>query len=201
MSELSGKKAELDKDGIAFEDGGKAELDKDGISLEEGREQHQPLENKGLTVDPQEEPNRTYPRARITVLLISLVAVMIAGGASALFLLLPKEKTESIPESRVLPPEKIFVYEGDVILDPFMILYEPTSEHQTGILIAQVSLQAEPDMVPNVYRSIFDMRTIIYTRLSENIDIYSKNELAEMIRHDLEQYSIRDVAFIQFDMR
>ncbi|MGC9323138.1 MAG: hypothetical protein ACP5G0_00175 [Desulfomonilia bacterium] len=201
MSELSGKKAELDKDGIAFEHGGKAELDKDGISLEEGGEQHHPLENEGVTGDPDEEPNREHPRARITGLLISLVAVVIAGGVFALFLLLPKEEPEPIPESRVLPPAKIFVYEGDVILDPFMILYEPTSEHQTGILIAQMSLQAEPDMVPNVYRNIFDMRTIIYTRLSENIDIYSKNELAEMIRHDLEQYSIRDVAFIQFDMR
>ncbi|HQQ14718.1 MAG TPA: hypothetical protein PK764_04225, partial [Deltaproteobacteria bacterium] len=91
--------------------------------------------------------------------------------------------------------------DGEVLLDPFMVLFDSNDPGESGVVFAQVSLQVAPGMGPNIFSRLFDIRSLIYQRISANAGIYSKNELAAMIRDDLKDLNVKDVAFIQYEKR
>ena len=77
MENEPGRKADLDKEGILFQDAGKAELDKDGISLEgEGAQAQAGAQEP----KPDQEPGKK-PAADKRLLLMAV------GGTAALLVL------------------------------------------------------------------------------------------------------------------
>ncbi|HDP25975.1 MAG TPA: hypothetical protein ENN34_11105 [Deltaproteobacteria bacterium] len=197
MSERSGKKADLDKEGIPLDPASKDALDTEGIRHEENAPDPQR--------DPQEPSStffrRTQFRSRTVVMsLLGLSGFIAVIAGTILFMRLPPGNGP-VEEPPVPVFQRIPHWQKEVVLDPFVILTEPRNENSgIGVLIAQVSLQTDLERESNVYSRLFDLRSLIYTRLSENSTLYSKNELTDMLRRDLQQYHIRDVAFIQFDM-
>ncbi|MDT8272342.1 MAG: hypothetical protein RRA35_04030 [Desulfomonilia bacterium] len=199
MSERSGKKADLDKEGIPLDPASKDAPDTEGIRREENAPDPQR--------DPQEPSSsfsrRTQFRSRTVVASLLGLSGFIALIAGTILLMpIPPDNGNGPVEE---PPVPVFQrtphWQKEVVLDPFVILTEPRDENSgVGVLIAQVSLQTDLERASNVYSRLFDLRSLIYTRLSQNSTLYSKNELTDMLRRDLQQYHIRDVAFIQFDM-
>jgi hypothetical protein len=203
VSNAPGKKAELDKDGISL-DFNKAQLDKDGISLTDSPEDQGP---RGAVVEGKtgEKNARAIPSPTRKKIVISLIAgaaaICLVVGISAL--LIAKKPPEHAPATyqNLAVSFDASSSEGEILLDPFMVLFDPDNPRDSGVLLAQVSLQITSGTAPNISSRLFDIRSLIYRRLSANADIYSKNELAAMIRDDLKDLQVKDVAFIQYEKR
>ncbi|MBN2299326.1 MAG: hypothetical protein JXM72_12070 [Deltaproteobacteria bacterium] len=200
MSDLSGKKAELDKDGILF-DSNKAELDKDGISLSDD-EYHGKSQEKTLQHETA-ETTRPLKSNRFKTLLIISVFFFIAAAGGIISYSLNKDKSDYNPYAYITPtvPQNVYTPEGDIILDPFMVLFASQDKRESGVLLAQLSLQVTPETAANIESDIFAVRSLILERLSRNAQIYSKNEIADILKKDLEDFKVKDVAFIQYEKR
>ncbi|MBN2298007.1 MAG: hypothetical protein JXM72_05410 [Deltaproteobacteria bacterium] len=201
MADQGGKKAELDKDGIYLEKD-KAELDKDGISLSDAIEAGDVRQDGAQQSDTEKTTQRTT-RSYKTLIIASITGVFIIVSSGILWSVLHKEaaKPGSSPYAAMPVVETVYTPEGDIILDPFMILYDTKNSTESGILLAQLSLQIIPETAANIESNIFAVRSLILDRLSTNAQIYSKNELAEILREDLQDFKVKDVAFIQYELR
>ncbi len=200
MAIFPGKKAELDKDGISL-DRGKVDLDRDGISLKDEDAGQKALDRPVQSVDKgeaEQKSSRKFP-----MLLWACMGLMLLAGAGGIaWYVLPEHPAQPVPfpvdtvESQEAP-----LSDGDIILDPFMILYDPHNPRESGVLLAQLSLQITPGTAANIEGNIFAVRSLILERLSTNAQIYSKNELADMLTQDLRDFKVKDVAFIQYESR
>ncbi len=202
MSNSPGKKAELDKDGISF-DFNKAQLDNDGISLTDVPESRvlQETDNTGKSAGKEARATPVW-RSRKVVLAIAAGIAAVCVAAGVFMVRAPKEAQPYLPPSYPEPsPAVLSSSDGDILLDPFTVLFDPDNPRQSGVLLAQVSLQITPGTGPNIISRLFDIRNLIYQRLTANAGIYSKNELAAMIRQDLEDLQVKDVAFVQYEKR
>ncbi len=56
-------------------------------------------------------------------------------------------------------------------------------------------------MVPTVESRLYDIRNIIYRRLSAAANVYSQTEITLMLSDDLMDYPIQEVAFVQYNTR
>jgi len=201
VSDTPDKKADLDKEGILFED--KAELDSGGIPLSDVRvqghgEKGQVAEQKGKTRESG-KPKKTIP-----IVLASVGLVIIISLSAALWYFSSQKDSVYAPDSSVVTinqPVETYTPENDIMLDPFMVLYSPKNKKRSGILIAQLSLHIAVGMAANVESNIYEIRNHIFNRLSTNADVYTKKELGEMIREDLKDLNVKDVSFIQYEMR
>jgi len=99
------------------------------------------------------------------------------------------------------PPQNLDSVQGEIALDPFLVLFKPSSSKQSGVLFAQVTLQVNPEIAYNIGSRMFDIRNLIYQRLSANAEVYSNYELAAILREDLKPLNVKDVNFTQFDKR
>jgi len=200
VSDFSGKKAELDKDGILF-DANKAELDKDGISLTD-EVYHGVIQEKQVqqAAAPDSKPSK---RKHLKPLLAVSVFFVIAAAGGILVYSLHKNTPVDNPYAYVTPtvPQNEYTPQGDIILDPFMILFDPQNSRESGVLLAQLSLQVTPETAANIESDIFAVRSLILERLSRNAQIYSKDEIADILKKDLENFKVQDVAFIQYEKR
>lgn len=201
VADQPGKKADLDKDGIFFEKD-RAELDKDGISLSDAIKDNDPRKEDAGHFET-ENPEQQTTRNHKTLIIASIIGVFIIASAGILFFVLHKDAANSGTPAYAARPvvETVYTPEGDIILDPFMILYDTQSSHESGVLLAQLSLEITPDTAANIESDIFAVRSLILERLSTNAQIYSKNELAEMLKADLQDFKVKDVAFIQYELR
>jgi flagellar basal body-associated protein FliL len=203
VSNSPGKKAELDKEGISF-DINKAQLDKDGIPLTDNPEAPG-IRKEAALQDAGGEETRKIPPPKRKIIIVSLAAgitaICLAAGAY-IALRAAKDVSEQVPVSYTNPPvTAVAPSDSDILLDPFMVLYEPRNPHESGVLLAQISLQITPGTAPNIAGRLFDIRSLIYQRLAANAEIYTKNELAAMILGDLKNLQIKDVAFVQYEKR
>ncbi|HHO76893.1 MAG TPA: hypothetical protein ENN05_10765 [Deltaproteobacteria bacterium] len=200
MSNNPGKKAELDKDGISF-DTNKAELDKAGISLgdvENKKELHEiSVQNKQSDGIPLSK--KTHFKTILAASILFLIAALGVIGFYSLY----KQTPEYDPYAYVTTtvPQNVYTPEGDIVLDPFMILFTSQNQKESGVLLAQLSLQVTPESAANIESDIFAVRSLILERLSMNAQIYSKNEIADILKKDLEDFKVRDVSFIQYETR
>jgi len=202
VAEQSGRKADLDKEGIQLQDATKAELDKDGISLEvdEARGQTAELEPKPDQAQvPVEKPDTGKQRL-----------IMIAGGAAALvtlivfigFFLIHAHHAAPNKTVKVTLPKKESPFgSGGLVLDPFMVFYQTNAQKKSGVLLAQVSLKVDPSMMTNIESKLFDIRSIIYKRLVSTASVYSPTEIILMLSDDLIDYPIQEVAFVQYSAK
>ncbi len=201
MSNHAERKAELDKDGIFLEKD-KAELDKDGISLSDEEYDGGSQEEQILQGDTAETLKGTNQRFK-GLIIASIVGIILIASGVILWNTQRKITPAPTPDRyvEVSEPEIMYSPEGDIVLDPFMILLNAQSPHTSGVLLAQLSLQITPGTAANIESTIFAVRSLILERLSTNAQIYSKNELAEMLKQDLQNFKVRDVAFIQYEIR
>jgi hypothetical protein len=203
VADQPGRKADLDKEGIVFADAGKAELDKEGISLE-GQEPEAVAEGPRVPAAPEEAPVEERPRhsrklvmaaaggAAVLVVLLAVIGFMLVkGGADA------PETPGVAPQARKAATSG----EGGLVLDPFMVFYETKTPRKSGILIAQVSLKVDPEVMPSIESRLYDIRHIIFRRLSAAASVYSQTEITLMLSDDLMDYPIQEVAFVQYDAR
>jgi hypothetical protein len=203
VADQPGRKADLDKDGIVFADAGKAELDKDGIALE-SQEREAAAEGPKSSDAPAEAPVEGRPRysrkfvmaaaggaAGLVVLLAVIGFMLLKGGAEA-------PKTPGIAQQA---PKAAMSGEGGLVLDPFMVFYETKTPRKSGILIAQVSLKVDPEVMPSIESRLYDIRHIIFRRLSAAASVYSQTEITLMLSDDLMDYPIQEVAFVQYNAR
>jgi flagellar basal body-associated protein FliL len=201
VSDKPGNKAELDKDGIFF-DNNKAELDKDGISLSDEEYEDDSREIHAQKKDTKQTAQKNTGSLKAILATSAAIIIILVGGGIAWHSLQEKKVTyNSYSFVNTFESEKIYSHQGDVILDPFMILYNSQNSQESGVLLAQISLQVTPEAAANVESNIFAVRNLILERLSANAEIYSKNELAEIIKQDLKEFKINDVAFIQYESR
>lgn len=200
MADQPGRKADLDKDGIELADAGKAELDKDGITLEA----EEAPSHAGIEAEPGEAPAEDKPRPRRKLI------IMAASGAAGLVVLMIVvglvlfSGTDETPTTAAKPvvQKKIAAFGTDgVVLDPFMVLYETNVPKKSGVLIAQVSLNVEPAAVRTIESRLFDIRRIIYRRLSATASVYSQTEIALMLSDDLDDFPVKEVAFLEYTTR
>jgi len=202
VSNSSGKKAELDKDGISF-DFNKAQLDNDGITLTDAPENqvHGETDNAKKSVEQEAQDTPVWRRRKV-VLSLAAGIVAVCAAIGVFMVLAHEEEPLYLPPSYPEPsPAVSSSSEGDILLDPFTVLYDPDNPRQSGVLLAQISLQITPGTWPNIAGRLFDIRSLIYSRLSANAGIYTKNELAAMIREDLKDLQVKDVAFVQYEKR
>ena len=201
MSIIPGKKAELDKEGISI-DIGKAQLDKEGITLrdEEGTTASS-LEDTSLSLSSKSTDSYQKRSRFLFFLSFFFIVFFITGGV--FWYQTAGQNDTYIPYANdtLSKPDNVYSSHGDIILDPFMVLYDTDKPRESGVLLAQLSIQTTPEAAANIESNLFSMRTLICERLSTNAWIYSKNELSEMIREDLKEFSVKDVAFIQFESR
>jgi len=195
-----GRKADLDKEGILFQDAGKAELDKDGISLE--TEELKPQAEAQEPKSDQEPEKKPASKKRL---------ILMAGmGAAALLVLLigigffffhgPDEVAKDV--AKVVQPRKASPFGTDgMVLDPFMVFYSTNIPKKSGVLVAQVSLKVDPSMITSIQSKLFDIRSIIYKRLLAAASVYSQTEITLMLSDDLMDYPIQEVAFVQYSAK
>ena len=200
MENEPGRKADLDKEGILFQDTGKAELDKDGISLET---EESPTQAGAQDPNPDQDPEKKSASKKRLIL-------MAGTGAAALMVLLSAigffffhghhEVSKNV--ARVVQPQKISPFGPDgMVLDPFMILYSTNIPKKSGVLVAQVSLKVDPSMITSIQSKLFDIRSIIYKRLLAAASVYSPTEITLMLSDDLMDYPIQEVAFVQYSAK
>jgi hypothetical protein len=200
----SGKKAELDKDGIAF-DISKAELDKDGISFSDDSGAEEEITGDSPEDAAQAAPKQGKTARRRIILLASIfsglaLVFLIAGITAYHFLKKPAVEIPVVYQKPPAPP-RLYSPEGEIILDPIMVTYNSRNPKESGVLLAQLSMHVNPEIAYNIGSRMFDIRNLVSQRLSANAEVYSKDELAAMIRDDLKSLNVRDVAFVQFEKR
>lgn len=204
MGSPSEKKAELDKDGIAF-DINKAELDKDGISFSDDSRAE-----KETAPDSSEDAGKAAPKQEKKSRRRQILYASIISGAALVFLIsgitvyhFVKKPEVEIPVAYKKPPEppRLYSPQGEIVLDPIMVLYNSRNPKESGVLLAQLKMHVNPEIAYNIGSRMFDIRNLISQRLSANAEVYSKDELAAMIRDDLKYLNVRNVAFVQFEKR
>jgi hypothetical protein len=204
VADQPGKKAELDKDGIAY-DIDKAQLDKEGMTLSDGKPADAPSPADSPDSAAQTPaPGTTSRRRLILMASIAAGAVFLLVTAGIVTYVLTREDPEAAPVVAVAkptPPPGLDSPGGELTLDPFMVLYTPGGPKESGVLLAQVSLLASPDTAYSIGNRMPEIRNLIYQRLSANAEVYSKAELLAMLREDLKAFNIRDVGFSQFEKR
>jgi hypothetical protein len=200
----SEKKAELDKDGIAF-DINEAELDKDTASFLDLSGAGEDASGDSPQIAAQAAPKQEKTSRRRLILYGSIISgavlVLLISGMTA-YHFLNRHEAE-IPEAYKKPPETPGLHspQGEIVLDPIMVLYNSRNPRESGVLLAQVSLHVNPEIAYNIGNRMFDIRNLISQRLSANAEVYSKDELSAMLREDLKSLNVRDVAFVQFEKR
>ena len=190
----------------------KAELDKDGLEIstfdeDESEEQQNQAEKDFSDYEPSEERFNQEPDIKIhqfrthrfvtTIGIICLFCIVAVGGA-LLFLKFHREPPQMNPPQ--ILAQQIQTDRNYITLEPFIILFEPIDEHKTGMLIAQFSLQIYPDLRHTIEGSLFEVRSRILETLSKNVEIYPKEELADMIRKNLNRWAIKKVRIVQYDL-
>jgi flagellar basal body-associated protein FliL len=195
-----GRKADLDKEGILFQDAGKAELDKDGISLET---EDSPTQAGGQEPDPDQEPeNKPASKKRLILMAGTGAAALIVLLSAIGFFFFHGNHEGSKNAAKVVQPQKISPLGPDgMVLDPFMILYSTNIPKKSGVLVAQVSLKVDPSMITSIQSKLFDIRSIIYKRLLAAASVYSPTEITLMLSDDLMDYPIQEVAFVQYSAK
>lgn len=203
MGSPSEKKAELDKDGIAF-DINKAELDKDGISFSDdpGAEEGTAREASEAAESAPKQEKSSRRRLILYASIISGAALVLLISALTAYHFLKNPEVE-IPVAYKKPPEppRLYSPQGEIVLDPIMVLYNSRNPKESGVLLAQLKMHVNPEIAYNIGNRMFDIRNLISQRLSANAEVYTKEELATMIRDDLKSLNVRDVAFVQFEKR
>jgi hypothetical protein len=212
MSDNPGRKADLDKEGIALTDTEKAELDKDGIPL--GLDEAAPESDVG-TPQSTQETNEAKPQGkkglslllmknkRLTLALIGgavgLILILSVGG----FILYHASTVVPVKTTKAIKPQEhpTFGADGGMLMDPFIVFYDTHDTHASGVLIAQVSLHVDPEEVPNIQSRFFDIRDIIFKKLASTASVYSEPEIEKMLSQDLLDFQVKDVAFIQYQKR
>jgi len=201
VADQPGRKADLDKEGIVFADAGKAELDKDGITLES---QESLPQEETVEAPPPEQEAEVKPKREKRLIL------MAAGGAAGLLILViiltvvlvgsrEKAATQAVNPVQT-KKENVFRNDG-MVLDPFMVFYETQVPKKSGVLVAQVSLKVDPAVVPTIESRLYDIRRIIFRRLTAAASVYSQTEITLMLSDDLMDYPIQEVAFVQYNAR
>ncbi len=198
MADKQGHKAELDREGIPLSDSSKAELDKDGIPLD-SKKQKKTVESQQPAIAPSTQDKASNKKSKLPIVLIGVGAVVIIL-AIVLFL---TTGSEPEPQPVIQQPQKTSTFsdDGEIILDPFMVTFDPLDRDQSGVLIAQISLEVDPRSAANVRSQTFYIRGLILERLSTNAPVYSKKELADLIEQDLSKFKIKNVAFLRYDLR
>lgn len=204
MSDHPGKKAELDKDGIAY-DFEKAELDKEGVSLSDEPGAEEAVQGETQQTASAAAAVSKPSTKRKTILIASIASGLLVAFISVGILThyLTKKPQVEIPVTYKKPVSSpgLDSTEGDILLDPFMVLYNSRKTKESGVLLAQLSLQANPETAYNIGSRMYDIRNLIFQRLSSNADVYSKEELAAIIRDDLKGLNVNNVVFVEFDKR
>lgn len=219
----TGKKAELDKDGIQLpekkgqENKGKAELDKEGIALGKAKveldkdginlAQTTPGEAPQETQSPEGETAAPGPRFSRRTLLIgaagaALLLVVSIGIGGTLWYKASHKVRPPAPAAQ-LPALKppVILNAGEIPLDPFMILYTPQKQGKAGLLIAEVTLSVNPKTAPNVKDKLYEIRTLIQEYLSQNVEVYTQFEINEMLKERLRAFDVSDVTFTRFELK
>lgn len=202
MSNPPGKKAELDKDGISF-DISKAQLDREGIPLDEAPTDREASDDE-TPAGEAGGTTRKMPLRERRILVLCLMLGIAAACLATVFLVVRSPQDAGMQPAALPadPPRPAFSSaESELLLDPFMVLTDKEENRESGVLIAQVSLQITPGETPNVMGRLFEIRDLVYRRLSANAGIYEKNEMAAMILNDLKDLKVRDVTFIQYENR
>jgi len=198
MADQPGRKADLDKDGIILQDEGKAELDKDGIALEI---EESPGPAKEEVTTPNKGPEEPAAEKRLPLPLMALAGaagLLVLIAAIGLFLYHGHHKAPQ-KTAHVIQPQRESPFGPDgMVLDPFMVFYETNTPKKSGVLLAQVSLKIDPSMITTIESKLFDIRSIIYKRLSAAASVYSQTEITLMLSDDLIDYPIQEVAFVQY---
>lgn len=220
MPENPGKKAELDKDGIPFEGAGKAELDKDGITFiseDVSDQEDAPKVDQDAPAGPPWKDRLSFLTS-LYEKFFSLglkenrrLALVLTGGAVGLITLLAiggfalhhafedtPEKTAKEAPSREDP---LPGSDGGMVLDPFLVFSDTHDSRRAGVVIAQVSLKVDPEVIPTVEGRLFDIRDIVFKRLSSAANVYAQPEIAKMLSEDLEAFQVKEVSFIQYQTR
>ena len=200
-----GKKAELDKDGISY-DFDKAELDKEGMTLQDepGPESKAGAESSDRASEGEAGAPPVSGKRRLVIygsLAAGIVLLLTMAGVLTYYLTKEDPKPAPVKVVKVTPPPSLDSPGGEIPLDPFLVLYKSGNPRESGVLLAQVRLLVNPKIAYNIGSNLFGIRSIIYQRLSENAEIYSKNELAAIIREDLKGLNVKDVSFVQFEKR
>jgi flagellar basal body-associated protein FliL len=195
-----GRKADLDKEGILFQDAGKAELDKDGISLETEESQAQAGAQEPK---PDQEPGKK-PAANKRLLMMAVggtAALLVLVSAIGFFFFHGNDEV-SKKVTKIVQPQKVSPFGPDgMVLDPFMVFYSTNIPKKSGVLVAQVSLKVDPSVITSIQSKLFDIRSIIYKRLLAAASVYSQTEITLMLSDDLIDYPIQEVAFVQYSAK
>jgi flagellar basal body-associated protein FliL len=195
-----GKKADLDKDGILFQDEGKAELDKDGITLE-AEESHAQAGAQEPTSD-QEPEKKPGSKKRLILMAGAGAAALIVLMSAIGFFLFHGHHEVSKDVASVAQPQKVSPFGPDgMVLDPFMVFYSTNLPKKSGVLVAQVSLKVDPSVITSIQSKLFEIRGIIYRRLLAAASVYSQTEITLMLSDDLIDYPIQEVAFVQYSAK
>jgi hypothetical protein len=195
-----GRKADLDKEGILFQDTGKAELDKDGISLETA----EPQEQAGVQeAKPDQGPgNKPASKKRLILMAGTGAAALVVLLSAIGFFFFHGHHEVSKNVAGVVRHQKISPFGPDgMVLDPFMVFYSTNIPKKSGVLVAQVSLKVDPSMITSIQSKLFDIRSIIYKRLLAAASVYSQTEITLMLSDDLMDYPIQEVAFVQYSAK
>jgi flagellar basal body-associated protein FliL len=205
VADAPGKKAELDKDGLSYEIG-KAELDKEGMKLSEEKKPEAPAPSAAHETPQEAEASEKPSRKKLIIIASAVAGVVVLLTAGILTYVFTREKPVEKPAVAVVkptppPPPALDSPTGEITLDPFMVLFTPASPKESGVLLAQISLQVSPEIAYSLGARMYEIRGLIYQRLSASAEVYSKNELLAMLRDDLKGFDIRDVGFIQFEKK
>jgi hypothetical protein len=211
MSDNPGRKADLDKEGIALADSGKAELDKEGIPLGPVEGTNDQVEGTESPQENKEEKPQEKKRLSLLLMKNKRLSLALIGGSVGLVLLLSiggvvlyhaLTDIPAKPAKEVKPQgDPTFGPDGGMMMDPFMVFYDTHDSRSTGVLIAQVSLHVSPEEVLNIESRLFDIRSIIFKKLASAANVYSETEIEKMLSEDLQAFQVNDVAFTQYQKR
>ena len=202
MAEQSGSKAELDKEGIPLGPA-KAELDKDGIPLK--------AETAQATAQPAPEAGAPSKIPALPAGLKQKKWLLIGLGAAALLVLVViigllvfrgAEPTEEIaaPAQPAAAPAAVKAPD-QLILEPFILAYEPIDAQQKGVLIAKLSLTIDPAGELNHQSQLYQIRSVILNSLAKNAALYGQEDLRDILARELKQFGIKNVSFTSFEQR
>lgn len=201
MPDTPGSKAELDREGIDFTLSDKVTLDKEGMNID-----HAP----GHEVYPStDDENSSASGERHRVLSSRMIIFTISGFMAVFFiisglLLWNRSTPEPAPAQQPPPPPIMaptYTPASELILEPFIVLYDPLQDRHRGMLVAQVSLQVSPHQTAFVESHLFEIRQLIQQRLVTNAQIYSNRELEDLLTRDLRAFNVNTATFIQYELR
>jgi len=224
VADTHDRKADLDKDGIILDDPGKVELDKEGISLQVDsaapvkKEKPATETSQETAAEPAKKRGIPFPSwmpwpAKLPWKRPEMITIpVLASGAACLVLVLVVSgfslhhalaKKPVVQTAKISQPRQDVVMENDgsIVLDPFMVFSDTQNSSSAGVIIAQVSLQVEPDAVPNIVSRLFEIRSIISQRLTATANVYSESEILRMITKDLEGLQIGRVSFLHYQAK